>query len=384
LVEVLAMTPERLSAVMGAVYDCALDPQHWPEALRHIAEVTDSVAAVLGIHSLNVADSTFQFGYDPAHLALYASKYFALNPLIPPLMLAPVGEVLTLASLCDEAEFLESRFYNEWCQPARLLDGLFVKPLHANTLVVLTLNRGDWQPPLGELEVRSLRLIVPHIIRSLTISSAFELQSIAGEALEATIDGLTTAVFLTANDGRLVLANQAGERMLAEGTAVRLADRRLAAVDAQAHSALAQAVAAGSRLAIAARPDNATAASIALPVGAGPGYIATVLPLHGGAQRSLMTPHPATTAIFVQSPQVPAPFPGEAFARLYGLTGGELRVLLALAQGQDPSGAAEMLGIGESTVRTHLLRIFAKTGTHRQAELVALLMASTPPVGASS
>jgi DNA-binding CsgD family transcriptional regulator/PAS domain-containing protein len=377
------MTPEHLSTVIGAVYDCALEPQRWPEALGQIVEAADCVAAVLGIHSVNVADSTFQFGFDPAHLALYASKYVALNPLVPAAMLAPVGEVMTLASLCDETELLESRFYKEWCKPAHIKHGLIVKPLHSNTVVVLTLNRGDWQPPVGEPEVRWLRLLVPHITRSLTISSAFELRSIAADALEATIDGLTTAVFLTTSDGTLVFANRAGERMLADGTAVRLADRRLAAVDARAHSALAHAVAAGSRLAIAARPDNAMAASIALPVGAGPGYVATVLPLDGNTRRGPMMPHSATSAVFIQSPQVAAPFPGEAFARLYGLTGGELRVLLALAQGQDPSGAAEMLGIGESTVRTHLLRIFAKTGTHRQAELVALLMSSTPPVGAS-
>ena len=50
--------------------------------------------------------------------------------------------------------------------------------------------------------------------------------------------------------------------------------------------------------------------------------------------------------------------PGEAFARLYGLTGGELRILVALAQGMGAKEAADMLGIGEPTVRTHLQRIF--------------------------
>ena len=72
--------------------------------------------------------------------------------------------------------------------------------------------------------------------------------------------------------------------------------------------------------------------------------------------------------------------PGEAFARLYSLTGGELRVLLALAQGLGAKEAADMLGIGEPTVRTHLQRLFSKTGTSRQAELLQLLQSSAPPV----
>jgi DNA-binding CsgD family transcriptional regulator len=72
--------------------------------------------------------------------------------------------------------------------------------------------------------------------------------------------------------------------------------------------------------------------------------------------------------------------PGEAFAKLYRLTGGELRVLLALAQGLGAKEAADMLGIAESTtVRTHLQRMFSKTGTSRQLELLQLLQSSASP-----
>ena len=66
-------------------------------------------------------------------------------------------------------------------------------------------------------------------------------------------------------------------------------------------------------------------------------------------------------------------FPGEAFAKLYRLTGGELRVALAMAGGLQPQDAADTLGIGLQTVKTHLQHIFQKTNTSRQAELVALI-----------
>ena len=85
-------------------------------------------------------------------------------------------------------------------------------------------------------------------------------------------------------------------------------------------------------------------------------------------------------AIFVQDPIVVPPFPGEAFAKLYGLTGGELRVLLAMAPGLGVKEAAEMLGIGETTAKTHLQHIYAKTGTSKQTELMHLFMSSAPPV----
>jgi len=74
--------------------------------------------------------------------------------------------------------------------------------------------------------------------------------------------------------------------------------------------------------------------------------------------------------------------PGEVFARLHKLTGGELRVLLALAQGLSAREAAVMLGISEPTVRTHVQHMFAKTYTLRQADLLRLLQNSTPAVRA--
>ena len=46
------------------------------------------------------------------------------------------------------------------------------------------------------------------------------------------------------------------------------------------------------------------------------------------------------------------PMPGEAFAKLYGLTGGELRVAMAMATNLTPQEVADMLGIGLQTVKT--------------------------------
>src|SRR5262249_56151533 len=71
---------------------------------------------------------------------------------------------------------------------------------------------------------------------------------------------------------------------------------------------------------------------------------------------------------------------GEAFAELYGLTRSELRVLLAMAPGLCVKEAAEVLGIGENTAKTHLQHIHSKTGTSKQTELIRLFMSATPPV----
>jgi len=88
-------------------------------------------------------------------------------------------------------------------------------------------------------------------------------------------------------------------------------------------------------------------------------------------------------AIFVQEP-IAMPFSGgEAFAELYGLTRSELRVLLAMAPGLSVREAADTLGIGETTAKTHLQHIYSKTNTSKRVELMQLFMSSTPPVKAA-
>ena len=104
------------------------------------------------------------------------------------------------------------------------------------------------------------------------------------------------------------------------------------------------------------------------------------MPIENGERSGILAPFAASVAVFMQDPVEVPLMPGEAFARLHGLTGGELRVLLALSQGLDGMKSAEMLGISEPTVRTHLQRIFSKTGTSRQSDLLNMLHRSTPPV----
>ena len=45
-----------------------------------------------------------------------------MNPLFAPMLMLPVGTVVTQAMLIDDDEFLESRYYQEWVKPQGLRD----------------------------------------------------------------------------------------------------------------------------------------------------------------------------------------------------------------------------------------------------------------------
>jgi DNA-binding CsgD family transcriptional regulator len=67
-------------------------------------------------------------------------------------------------------------------------------------------------------------------------------------------------------------------------------------------------------------------------------------------------------------------------ARTFGLTLSELRVMNAIVHIGGVPETAEELGVAETTVKTHLHRVFSKTGTSRQADLVRLVAGFASPL----
>jgi DNA-binding CsgD family transcriptional regulator len=84
--------------------------------------------------------------------------------------------------------------------------------------------------------------------------------------------------------------------------------------------------------------------------------------------------------VFVRRAAMESPSPPDIIAETYRLTPTELRVLTALVDVGGVPDVAAALGIAETTVKTHLGRLFAKTGTRRQAELVKLVAGFAMPV----
>ena len=66
----------------------------------------------------------------------------------------------------------------------------------------------------------------------------------------------------------------------------------------------------------------------------------------------------------------------DAMRRRFRFTRTQARLGEMLCQGMRPTHAAEQMGVKISTVRTHVSEMYEKTGTHSQAQLVALLHSS--------
>jgi DNA-binding CsgD family transcriptional regulator len=175
---------------------------------------------------------------------------------------------------------------------------------------------------------------------------------------------------LTTRDAQVVYMNAAARNLVRAGRSLRLVNNRFSPTDPAAASAFASTL---SRV----LDKSVTAQTLACPDRDGAGVLATISPLEtesGGEQ-----PFAAAAAIFIQDPALTLPFPGEAFATLYGLTRAELRVVLAMKPCLALHQVADILGITLDTVKTHLKHIFEKTYTKRQADVMALMLRATGP-----
>ena len=78
----------------------------------------------------------------------------------------------------------------------------------------------------------------------------------------------------------------------------------------------------------------------------------------------------ASVAVFVSDPGRRYGLSADMISSLYGLAPAEARLVAALIADRTLKEAAAEIGTTEGTARTTLKRVFAKTGTHSQADLI--------------
>jgi DNA-binding CsgD family transcriptional regulator len=368
-----------LSALVGTVYDAALDPGRWPEALEQACAFLDCRYGAFGVADILRSELSMlvKWGYEEADWQDYVTNYFDKNPFNPGAFRTRPGDVFWASGDPNYESYFDSEFHREWAGPLGMIDsvqGTLDKTATGISLLTCVRHRDTGRTT--EREIRRMRLIIPHFRRALLIGRTIDLHKLKAAAFGDAIDRLSAGVFLVTSSAGLVHANESGEAMLAAGEPVRSARGALAAVSDRAHRALVEALAAteGGDVGIGG-------SGIAVPVEGTSGrrYIAHVLPLRSGERRKASNGHSASAALFVREAAIDLDAAIGAATQLYGLTPAEVRVLRAVIEVGGLPAIAALLGTSRSTVKSQLEAIFKKTGTRRQAELVHLISGFESP-----
>ena len=360
-----------LSELIGLVYDAALDPALWPRALEQTSLFVGGSSGALFWHDAAREQSAalHMFNEDPHYTRLYFDKYLPLNPCFPAGAFIEAGVVWGSTDLVPFEEMVETRFYTEWMAPQGIIDALGANLEKSATSASVLAVRMHEKDGLADAEDRRrFGLIVPHFQRAVSIGRLFDQSKAAQAVLTQTLNNVSAAVFLVGPSGRLVFTNAPGRGMLDEAALLTERNGMLFAAAPDAQRALRDALA-------AAENGNAAADSTGpIPFATSQGrWFASVLPLTSGDRQRTGALHSAVAAVFVRKASPASPPPLEALAKLYKLTASELRLVDAVMKVSGVKALADLLGLRQATIKTHLHNVFRKTGTARQSELVKLI-----------
>lgn len=366
----------QLSNLIGGIYDCALDPSLWRDVLAGIGEwlafgqVTLTLQAMpSGTVMLSVASGIPEPWFERS--TAYGAEVIAMWGGLARIAATPLEEPVLLSAMNPEVcqGTVHNAFHAEWYRPQGLADSAAVGLIRdANSLASISLTRRQDQGAIGSADMDAIRLLAPHLRRAVTISRLLDAQTVAAATVEAALDRTGTPILVTDGLLNLLHANAPARTLLDARDPLIVKGHGIALAQPAAMQALSLAVA-------QAAEDEAEIGhrGLGIPVLCRDGTprVLHVLPLRGGALRPGLV-NKAAAAIFVSTAAASPVGAGSLAAQLFGLSLAEARIFDLIAEGHTPAEAATRLDIGLSTVRTHLLRIYAKTGTRRQSDLVRL------------
>ena len=370
------MTHTADDTMLDLVYEAAYDPSLWVKVMESLADrIGATSGAMTQFDMRDGAGEIILSRLDPGALTSYFAHFAKINVLSNVADATAYFEgwrpmILTDQDWMPKDELVRSEYYNDFLAPQDIHSTVMIRlAAHDTNVSAISLNRSLAVDQFSLVDLDYAYWLHPHLIRSYElgrkIAASRRVTSDLGQALEHSEHG----IFLVEGSGRIRHANRVGQDLLTQGDTFRSVGGHLSVTNADAAGQLLQLIG----LATAASGEGRRGGSLAatspnrhLP------FSVTVAPLR--ADRVLVFENQPCALVCVTDLEGGISPPEQKLRTLFGLTGAEARVALALFEGMTPKEAACALGVSFNTVRTQLARIFEKTGTNRQAELIRLMM----------
>ena len=363
-----------ISAVVSLIYQAAIEFERWPAALLRTSDLFGgTMAGLVKGDRATGSVSTLAVRSYPGAREEYATHYHARNIAWQQMAHVPPG-----ASVIDWELFPREAVRHNACY------GEFLKRLDVHSLfttillkdgpfsAVATFGRsaraGEWDDD----HRATMQLIAPHL--RLAAEVGRRLEGISRIAAGPAFDALAEGVIILDGAARVVFANASAQALLSAGDGMTIRHARLCASVAADMGVLQSAIASATSARAFARSGRTFTLqrpSLKRPL------MVVVAPL--AVEAAWFLAHPPAAILFVNDPKqsCAVPLPDQLRAA-FGLTRTEALVAARIFEGEGLRPAAEALGMGVTTARTHLQRIFDKTGTRKQAELVRILARALP------
>jgi DNA-binding CsgD family transcriptional regulator/PAS domain-containing protein len=364
---------DELSRVINALYEAAYDPSQWPETIGRLNRLFDGSRACIAYSDGGKSTALASLddpGFTVANEALLGVLTEAA-PLLVQWSDLPAGQVFRSIYHLDRPALMRTRLWTEYCRPRDMFDGLSVNLLQrAGSYWFFDVQRGERQRPFEEEEISALGLLAPHLIRSGEIGRLIE----ATRETATAFSHLPFGLLITDGSGKVLRLNEAAESVLARPDApLRLKNGRLAPVERKAAAELGRMLGA-----VCAETSDFPGAGGTIVLASGDDDLAPARVVVSVAPYADMTIYgqraDRRAAVILRDLRMEMPEGLAEMARMtFSLSPAEARFAVALAAGRSLQQIAVESGITPKTAHTYLARIYRKTGTMQQSQLVALL-----------
>lgn len=376
--DMVPVSPERLSDVIGSIYEAAYNLTTWDAAVTNLQTLFHGSKACLGKFGPDLQENDVVApNVDPVFQRRYIEEH-ASNVLGDAMSDAPLGIVFHDHALVGGERLRRSQFWIEWMAPQDMYAGIGCKVLESGpSFWCFDVQRGHRQPGFESSDVELLQTLVPHLGRAVEIKRQFQFTQL----LASTFAHLPFGVVVVDGSLRIASLNAAAEAIMSRADSALVSKSgHLVATDPAGMAGLQRRVAQVCRM-----RDNG--------VGGGGGDLSlrrkrsdrsVDLALSIGPLLKPLDAIPFVgrhAAIFIRelSLDLPAGFADHVRA-LFALAPKEASLAASLASGRTLKEAADDNRIQLSTARSYLEAIFRKTGARQQSQLVALLKSVQPLV----
>jgi DNA-binding CsgD family transcriptional regulator len=354
-----------LEKVCTRLGDAVIDPATWPEIIGEISAAAGATGAGLLQSDVRTPDIPRSAGVDDLFRTYFAEGWHTADIRAErgvPLALA--GQpVITDQDIFTPEEIRRLPMYNDllaahgvrWFAAAAFRSG--------PALWALSIQRTIKEGPFEVHEKPALAALSQRLTEVASLSTAVGRMVLSG-ATEALNAVRQPAVALD-RFGVVLDVNPAAEALFDDQ--MRIKDRRLHVLDAEARSALESLY---DRLRVTTDLAALPCEPIVVRRRDKAAIILRILPVPAAARVPFLGARALVTLTAMERRRRPQAL---LLAGTFGLTPAEARLASIIAEGRNPERAAEELNIARATARNHLKAIFAKTATRRQSELVALL-----------
>ena len=366
------VTLEDFSRLVAGIYAAATSPHNWAVALTDISHVLG--ASGCGLLTGEGTSRSVMIATVPrdAH-KVYTEYYRTIDYVLDAVEQGPAGLIRGGQALV--ALKTHSEFETDFMRPFEMDDGMFIRlavgPTRTSFLVAAPKGPEPFDTPE---RLKLVSALVPHLQQTLhTQGKLADLDQRAVE-LAGALEVVRHGIIVVASGYLVINLNSAAERIVRAEDGLRMRSGRIAATSTRAEQELQYAIqnALDGELSSVRRGRSLTCVRRS---GKRP-YVIHVLPSHRrNADEPLRQPMALVLIIDPEDEHEPAV---ALLRRLYRLTEAEAEVALHVMHGADLKQISEELSISYTTVRTHLQHVFDKTDTHRQAELVRLLLMLSP------